>query len=342
MTREESASVGVIDALSAGFALVARRAWLMAIPALVEFFLWLGVRLSLEPLVRQALAAAESLPGAASTALLPEEGKAALLQWAAQSNLFTLLRPPGFLLQGASAGWLVPAAAQVALPVTPPGVQPLVLPIPSLGTTLAAGAAIFLVGLFLAALYLCWVAQAVLRDEGAPGWPSFGQVGRTWARFAAYTLALGLILAMLGAPLLALVALALASGEAVLAWMANFFSLAFLWLWVWIVLYLFFAVDAMVLNRVGVWAGVWTSIRVVARNFWPTVGLFALSNIIAAGTTVIWQRIQGTLWGMPLGILGGAFIQTGLVAASLVFFRSRYARLAGVPAGGAGGGSPGA
>ncbi|MGC8839642.1 MAG: hypothetical protein ACP5UM_14670, partial [Anaerolineae bacterium] len=82
-----------------------------------------------------------------------------------------------------------------------------------------------------------------------------------------------------------------------------------------------------------------TSIQVVARNFWPTVGLFALSHIIAAGTTVIWQRIQGTLWGMPLGILGGAFIQTGLVAASLVFFRSRYARLASASvAGGEGAG----
>jgi hypothetical protein len=39
---------------------------------------------------------------------------------------------------------------------------------------------------------------------------------------------------------------------------------------------------------------------------------------------------------MAVGILGGAFIQTGLVAANLIFFRSRYARLAGVPAAGAG------
>ncbi len=325
-----------MDALSAGFALVARRAWLVAIPVAVDLFLWLGVRLSVEPLVREALAAAADFSEAGSAGLLPEEAKAALLQWAAQSNLFALLRPPGFLLQGASAGWLVPASAQVAPPASLPGFQPPVLPIASLGTALAAGAGVFLAGLFLAALYLCWVAQALLQDEGAPGWPPLWHVGRTWARFALYTLVLGLALGMLMLPLLALAALALASNQPVLVWMANLSSLAFLWLWIWVVLYLFFAVDAMVLNRVGVWAGVWASIQVVARNFWPTVGLFALSHIIAAGTTVIWQRIQGTLWGMPLGILGGAFIQTGLVAASLIFFRSRSARLTPVPAAGTG------
>ncbi|MGC8839802.1 MAG: hypothetical protein ACP5UM_15485, partial [Anaerolineae bacterium] len=241
--------MGVIDALSAGFALVARRAWLMAIPILVDLFLWLGVRLSLEPLVRGALAAAASLPGTGSGNLLPEEVKTALLQWAAQSNLFVLLRPPGFLVQGASAGWLVPAAAQVAPPAALPGFQPPVLPIASLGTALAAGAGVFLAGLFLAALYLCWVAQALLQDEGAPGWPPLRHVGQTWARFAAYTLALSLALGMLMFPLLALAALALASGQAFLVWMANLSSLAFLWLWIWVVLYLFFAVDAMVLNR---------------------------------------------------------------------------------------------
>jgi hypothetical protein len=342
MVREQAASVGVVDALSAGFALVARRAWLLAIPVLVDLFLWLGVRLSVEPLVREALATVGSLSGAGGASPLPEEAQAALLQWAAQSNLFVLLRPPGFLVQGASAGWLVPAAAEAATPAAFPGVQPLVLPISNLGTALAAGAGTFLAGLFLAALYLCWVAQALLQDEGAPWWPPLRHVGRTWARFVAYTVALGLVLGMLALPLLALAALALASGQALLVWMVNLSSLAFLWLWVWLVLYLFFAVEAMVLNRVGVWAGVWSSIQVVARNFWPTVGLFALSTLIAAGTTVIWQRIQGTLWGMAVGILGGAFIQTGLVAANLIFFRSRYARLAGVPAAGAGETRPGA
>lgn len=328
-------SVGVMDALSAGFALVARRPWLMVIPALVDLFLWLGARLSVEGLVREALATAASLSEAGNASLVPEEAKAVLLQWAAQSNLFALLRPPGFVEPGASAGWLVPAAAQVVPPAMPPGFHPAVLPIANLGTALAAGAGVFLAGLFLAALYLCWVAQALLQDEGAPGWPPFQHVGRTWVRFIAYTLALGLALGMLMLPLLALAALALASGQAFLVWMVNLASLAFLWLWIWVVLYLFFTTDAMVLNRVGVWSGVWTSVQVVARNFWPTVGLFALSHVIAAGTTVIWQRIQGTLWGMPLGILGGAFIQTGLVAASLIFFRSRYARLAGTPVAGA-------
>ncbi|MBC7224356.1 MAG: hypothetical protein H5T59_08820 [Anaerolineae bacterium] len=321
--------MGVIDALSAGFATVARRAWLMVIPAVLDLFLWLGVRLSVEPLVREALAAAGSLQGADGTALLPEEGRAAILRWAAESNLFALLRTPGFLHQEASAGWLVPAAeGTMPSPAQVPGLQTPVLTIHRLEVAAAASAGLFLAGLFLAALYLCWVAQA-LRQEGT--WlPSLREVARTWARFLGYTVALGVLLGMLGLPLMALVALALASGLSVLTWVVNLAFLSFMWVWIWLTVYLFFAVDAMVWNRVGVWAGVWTSIQVVGRNFWPTVGFFALSNVIAAGTTVIWHRIQGTLWGMPLAILGGAFIQTGLVAASFVFFRSRYARLMGV------------
>lgn len=312
---------------------MARRAWLMAIPAALDLFLWLGARLSVEPLVREALAAAGSLQGADGTALLPEEGKAAILQWAAQSNLFALLRTPGFLVQEASAGWLVPAAeGAMPSPAQVPGLQAPVLAIHRPEVAAAAGAGLFLAGLFLAALYLCWVAQALRQQEGGGWLPPLGEVTRTWARFLGYAVVLGVLLGMLGLPLLALVAIALASGPSVLTWVVNLAFLSFMWVWIWLTVYLFFAVDAMVWNRVGVWAGVWTSIQVVGRNFWPTVGLFALSNVIAAGTTVIWHRIQGTLWGMPLGILGGAFIQTGLVAASFVFFRARYARLTGTPA----------
>lgn len=325
--------MGVIDALSAGFTTAVRRAWLMAIPVALDLFLWLGARLSIEPVVANWVSTLESAGVPGNPGLLPEEVKTALLQWAAQSNLFALVRTPAALTPTSSAGWLVPVGeAGLEAPATWTGFQPAVVEVASLGMVLGLSVLLFLAGLFTSTLYLCLIAQIVRGEEGASWLPSWRTIGRTWRRLLIYVLALGLLLAMLGVPLSALVAMALLTGQSFMALILNFSLLAFLWVWVWLTIYLLFAVDAIVLNQVGVWAGVWTSMQVVGRNFWPTVGLFVLSNLIAAGTGVIWGQVAGSPWGVLAGILGNGFIQTGLIAASLIFFRARYAQLSGAPA----------
>ncbi|NLE75901.1 MAG: hypothetical protein GX605_04005, partial [Chloroflexi bacterium] len=249
--------VGVIDSLSAGFAVAVRRFWLMAIPVLVDLFLWLGVRLSVEPIVRAWLRLVQETPLPNNVAALPEGGQEALLQLAQGSNLFALLKAPAALVQTVSSGFLLPAGSAASLP----GLEQAVAPVHSLGLLLVASVVLLVVGLFLSTVYLCGIAQVVRRTEGEPWLPAWSGVRVAWRRISLYALALLLLLVMLAVPLSVLVALAALTGQGAVVFLLNFMLLIFTWLWLWLTVYLFFATNAMALNDMGTWQGIWASVR---------------------------------------------------------------------------------
>jgi hypothetical protein len=51
--NEPKPPVGVIEALGVGFETVARRGWLLLIPIILDLFLWVGPKISFEPLVQR-------------------------------------------------------------------------------------------------------------------------------------------------------------------------------------------------------------------------------------------------------------------------------------------------
>ena len=101
-------------------------------------------------------------------------------------------------------------------------------------------------------------------------------------------------------------------------------SALFLAVALWIGFYLFFVIDAIVISDVGPIRAIWNSINVVRRNLWSALGLVILINIIAMGLPYLWRALTATPWGTALGILGNAYVGSGLVAASLIFYRDRY------------------
>src|SRR5258708_22334215 len=50
---EPKPPVGVIESLGTGFETVATRAWLLLIPIILDLFLWVGPKVSFEPLVQR-------------------------------------------------------------------------------------------------------------------------------------------------------------------------------------------------------------------------------------------------------------------------------------------------
>ena len=95
---------------------------------------------------------------------------------------------------------------------------------------------------------------------------------------------------------------------------------------VWLSIALFFAVPAIILDEVGVGNAIWRSVNVVGRNFWPTIGLILLSFFLSLGFSIIWQRLGVTRLGLVVSIIGNAYIGSGLVADSLVFYGDRRRR----------------
>jgi hypothetical protein len=91
----------------------------------------------------------------------------------------------------------------------------------------------------------------------------------------------------------------------------------------WVYLYTGFAIEAIVVSGVGPIRAVLTSIRVVQRHFFSTIGLLLLSLVIVSGLQIVWYVIAGTPIGTMAAIVGSAYVGSGLEAARMVFYRDR-------------------
>jgi hypothetical protein len=89
-------------------------------------------------------------------------------------------------------------------------------------------------------------------------------------------------------------------------------------------LYVFFAPDAIFMSRVGPVRAIRQSAAVVQASIWSALALAMLITVILIGLGQIWMLLATQAsWGLALGIVGNAYIASGLVAASMLFYRER-------------------
>lgn len=339
-TEAASKPIGVIDALQRGFNLINRHLWLLLPPLLVDLFLWRSPRLSIAPLIdrqfdlfSQQAASAASMP-AEATALL--EG---IQQSVSSFNLFSLLAGvittlPSYLSRLDASGGAGAAGAVVL--------------VGDMQTAAMYALALIPVGLFIGSVWLALLARALTADTGEArtggtkstatlppagerhsservGWGhTLRRAGWVWLNLGLYLVAL--FMATLAASLLfvlfmaLVVALAGANGVAI----ASVMWLLFVWAVLWISIGLCFVVSSIVLDGVNVARAAWRSLNVVGRNLPATIGLLILSLILTEGFARIWLQLSGNSWGVPLGMVGYAYIGAAITAATLFFYRARY------------------
>jgi hypothetical protein len=329
--------LGLIDTLASGFRLAQRKPWLLVLPVLADLWLWLGTHLSIKPLIDGILALwspATLPPDFAAMAgpyqqMLSSAGDSFNLWWLL-SNELTWLH---LLIPGLDA----PARFAPATPVTEVPTLALILWVPLL----------LLVALGLGSLFVTAVTSQLqafratpspaerLPDSGEqaaqvqdqPGLGHWVRRGlRTWLMVSVYGL---LVLALL---ILVILALSIVLTGVMLvapSLSAGFGTLSVLlvgWVVIWFYLMLYFVVAALVVDGTSLPQALWRSANVTSRNFWATIGLVILTNLILGGFGFIWQRLAVlSPWGVLAGILGNAFLLTGLVATRLMFYRERYA-----------------
>jgi len=309
---EEEKVPGVIENLSAGFATVTTRPWLIIIPVLLDIGFWLGPRLSIAPLLRKASALLSVPPGAPTEYLGALGDVRTMVQQAASSlNLFTLLSPR--LLGVPSLTLLDRPAMQV---IGAPAVLEIRSYVGLLGATILLG----LIGLLIGCLYLKLIAQQVQEEP-----LSIAHLSRRlwvyWLRMATVTGLLVIISVVAAFPLaIVLTMTALLSGGAASLFLALLWGVLF-----WVGLYFFFVPRAIVLSDAGVWESLWISFQLVRSNFWATLGLVGLIYLIGAGLGLIWEALPGGTWADVASIVGNAYIGTGLMTATFIFYRDRYA-----------------
>jgi hypothetical protein len=332
--------LGVIDSLSKGFRTVGRRWWLITIPILLDLFLWLGPRASVAPIIREATDVLETeiVRGAPAEAgewmdMLREVSD----QLAEQYNLFSALRVrslgiPSLLVWG-GARFGLPSPYEVLwiyflrmidtpdllVSVSDATFMPVhIWSIQSEGIWLLVNVLLSLVGILVGCAYLTLISHGLSQTQNPPS--LWSHIARLGGRFLLFLVLRVAGLAALGIPFFLFVgALSLLSVN-----LAFFLGIVGMGTLTWLSFYGIFFIASLVMNSASVWKAIWNSFNVVMRNFWPTLWLFILINLIGGGLTILWQQLSKGSWLTLIGIVGNAYIGTSLVTASLIFYQDRY------------------
>ncbi|MEZ0396045.1 MAG: hypothetical protein ABWK53_06415 [Anaerolineales bacterium] len=296
---------GLIASLAAGFEAVANHITLIALPILLDLFLWLGPRLRLKELLRPFIESIPLMPVPAAPNL-PELStvQQAWFDFAERFNLFALLRT-------------YPVGTSSLLSLEMPTVSPLGAPpaldagpfLPALGWSLA----LTLLGLVLGAVYFYAVSRAALKHQH-DAHPRLGHaIGQVvllslvwWALIVALVFPLAMFIAAIGLlnPAIAQIGL-----------MILALTLA------WLVLPIFFSPHGIYTFRQNAILAILSSLRMV-RFTLPASGLFvALMLLISQGLRFLWLTPPPDSWWLLVGIGGHAFISTALLAASFIYYR---------------------
>lgn len=303
---------GVMGSLRAGFDAVSRHIGLILLPALLDIFLWLGPRLSVENVIGPFfnIVFSQTRLSLTSSADIKRftEFQSLFTEMIGRFNLLSLLGKLQIFPVGVSS-----LLAQT-MPVETPLGSPRVVQISSFPVLVGLAFLLVLAGWVLGGLYFRWVSGIAL-GEVEPG----AGINSAWAIAQVLILSviwlIGFTMFLIPVTFLVLILTMLSPA---LAGGALFIVLA---LSFWLIVPLFFTPHGIFVRRQNAFHSIYTSLR-MARFALPTSGLFVLCwFLLSTGLNYLWSVPPETSWMTLVGIGGHAFIRTALLAASFVYYR---------------------
>jgi hypothetical protein len=309
---------GVMGSLRAGFDAVSSHVWLIVLPLLLDVFLWLGPRLSVNslasPFFRMIFNQARATLTSSDDLQRFTDYQVAFSALVERFNLLSLIGKLQLFPVGISS------LLSQTMPVETPLGSQNVVQITSIPGLLALGFLLTLIGWVVGGVYFRWVSGIVLGKAGRTIMISF-----SWAILQTLLLSLiwmiALIMVMIPMiiilTILTMLSPVLASGVLLVA---LFFSF-------WLIVPLFFTPHGIFVRRQNAFYSIFTSLR-MARFTLPTSGLFVLCVILlSTGLNYLWSVPTDNSWMLLVGIAGHSFITTALLAASFVYYRDMNAWL---------------
>jgi hypothetical protein len=320
---------GVIGCLTAGFETVGRNLLVVTLPVALDLFLWLGPRVSVRPLVEAVVRLLKTQsPPDPDTVRQVAQAPSLLDQFGAQFNLLSvisgvpMLQIPSLLARRASGGG------------SPLG-DPRVFSLSSFLALVPWWATLVLVGLVLGFLYLNEVAHQVKTPgagssekdaEAAEG----GRIGAddslrasVWKFLRFVLFALGLLI--VGSTVVPLWLLIVALGTAIaqplgiLVWVTGVGFIGYA------ALHLIFVVPSLLVGERRLLRAIGESVLLTRANLLSVFGLIILAMVIYEGLGYAWALPVNDSWALLVGIVGNAFVATGLTSAAFIFYRDRLA-----------------
>ncbi|HNR01856.1 MAG TPA: hypothetical protein PKK59_04910 [Anaerolineaceae bacterium] len=291
-----------------GFNTVAGQVHLILLPVLVDLFLWLGPKLHIyelfEPTLKLITANMLKLTSSdmldtmrAATTLYTE-----MLQ---ELNLFSAIRT---LPVGVPS--LIARLGEVNMPLNYFGTYE----VDSLRVGVAALGGLIMLGFFIGTVYFNALARHSQQEAVNFSWK---KLINQYAQTLVFFLILVALLIAISIPLLILVSIL----SLISAGLAQFVIVLVGFMALWLVLPLVFSPHGIFALDQKVVPSMLLSLRMV-RFFLPGTSFFILVCIlISEGLNMVWTLPGTDSWLMLVGIGGHAFIVTGLLAASFLYYR---------------------
>lgn len=307
---------GMIDSLRMGFETLVGQPALLTPPLILDVVLWIGPRLSIRafalPAVERFFAMLPAQPADMPDVMQAmADLKGAFEHLAAHFNALSAL-VTGPLGVPSLIGRLSPDA-------TPAGIAPPMWELSNIWTAMVVMIALALVGFLLGAAYLGLIANQVHYGEMRAR-DLLRALPRHWINLAALALILLSTLVIVAVPFWCL-----ASVLGMLSPLLGFLAMTVgLSIGLWVLVFMVFAVPAMLLNDRALFPAIVESARVVRLHASSTFLFLLLAGLIYGGTGIIFRLPTPDSWLIVAGLALHAFVATALFMAAFIFYQDRY------------------
>ena len=298
----------LIVSFLAGFNAVANNIQLILFPVVLDLILWFGPHIRLKQLAGPMLDELNATLSQMATPDMSELVQAAKDTWTSTLEHFNLLS----LLRTYPIG--IPSLFASIGPLNTPLGPAQIYELPNAAITFGIWCLVILVGIIGGSFYFNEVSRVTGPERAeVPLKRLIWQIVQSI--FLGILLILILMVILIPASILVSI---LAMINPVLAQIAVLIlSIIVLWLLIPLV----FSPHGIFAYRQNAFSSVLLSVRMV-RYFLPMTGLFLLfALLISQGLDLLWLVPPETSWMALIGILGHAFITTGLLSASFVYYR---------------------
>lgn len=299
----------MMNAVIAGFNVVANNLVLLVLPVLIDLFLWLGPQVSIRNALKPAIDDVVRLLQQVNSPQVASQMNVISDVWEQILVEFNLLGTIRTMPIG------VPSLMSSVLTQSTPLGSATIYEVPTIASALGIWLVVILVGFAVGCIYFSMLARATSEDgEGFEFKFFLNKV------LYAFALTISLVVGLL---IIAIPALMLISVIALISPGLGDFAMMFVgFLLIWMLLPLVFTPHAIFSSKSGLVVSAMTSVRLV-RNFMPGTGLFLIiAMVFSQGLNVLWRVPPSNSWMTLIGILGHAFILTAIFAASFVYFRN--------------------
>lgn len=298
----------LIASITDGFNIIANRIYLILFPLLLDTFLWLGPHLRIKNLLEPLIADMPTAIPEMATPEIVEFSTWSKELWGILLEHFNLFSSVNVFPVG------IPSLMAGLSPIKTPFGTPFLFEVDSYLQVFLLWGFLSGIGIVLGALYFDAISRAT---GGNNPLFSISQASVSILQVFIFTLLCFLLILLFSIPILLVILLLSVISTA----LGQIALICLTLLAIWMIMPLVFSPHGVFVNHQPIYTSISTSIRLV-RNYLPGTGMFILTSLLLyQGLNLLWETAPDTSWMSIVGILGHAFISTGLIASSFVYYR---------------------